>query len=147
MSNICLNFGAKIRQHRATKGYSTQELAQRLDVSVGRINNIENAKNDVFEFELLLALINELDMSLFEVFEDYTPKVETKNINGNSIISIELNSTTSTDTLVVLKEYISKISTLFVKLCADKGNDNKFIKILSNHIVDELNFIYRMKQL
>ena len=53
--NINLNkhLGNLIRSKRKYCGYSTQELADKIGISAGSINNIENAKTDTFNLKLL----------------------------------------------------------------------------------------------
>ena len=69
MSAIYKNIGETIRNYRKSKNYSTAELAERLNVSAGFINNLENARNDVFKIELLNSIMKELDIPLEEFFK------------------------------------------------------------------------------
>ena len=65
--NINLNkhLGNLIRSKRKYCGYSTQELADKIGISAGSINNIENAKTDTFNLKLLNDLSNALDTDLY----------------------------------------------------------------------------------
>ena len=65
--NINLNkhLGNLIRSKRKYCGYSTQELADKIGISAGSINNIENAKTDTFNLKLLNDLSNTLDTDLY----------------------------------------------------------------------------------
>jgi len=63
MDNLLINIGNLIKEKRRLKGYSTQELAEKLGVSAGFINNLENGKNDSFNLHLLGNLCSLLDVS------------------------------------------------------------------------------------
>lgn len=79
------NLGDLIRYKRKDCGYSTQELADKIGVSAGLINNIENAKTDTFNLQLLNDLSDTLDIDLCSVLSK-------KNINQNySINTIQIN--------------------------------------------------------
>jgi len=69
LSTIHKEIGEKIRNYRKSKHYSTAELAERLNVSAGFINNLENGRNDVFKIELLNNVMKELDIPLEELFQ------------------------------------------------------------------------------
>ncbi len=66
------NLGKLIKKYPNTKGYSTQLLAERLNISAGLLNNIENARNDFFNLKLLNMIINELNIPIeeLELFEN-----------------------------------------------------------------------------
>ncbi|CCJ33520.1 helix-turn-helix domain-containing protein [Caloramator australicus] len=87
MDEIIVRIGKLIREKRLIKGYSTQELADLIGVSAGLINNIENARNDTFNLELLSKLCSALDIPFISVFPINTK--EFKEI----ILSNQLNST------------------------------------------------------
>lgn len=85
--NINLNkiLGDLIRYKRKECGYSTQELAYKIGVSAGLINNIENAKTDTFNLKLLNNLSDSLDI-------DLCLALSKKTINENySISSIQID--------------------------------------------------------
>ena len=65
--NLNKNLGDLIRYKRKDCGYSTQELAKLLDVSPGLINNIENAKTDTFNIDLLYKLSSILDIPITDI--------------------------------------------------------------------------------
>ena len=83
--NLKKNLGDLIRYKRMDCGYSTQELADKIGVSAGSINNIENAKTDTFNLKLLNDLSDALDIDLCLVLSK-------KHINQNySINHIKIN--------------------------------------------------------
>jgi len=63
MDSLLINIGNLIKEKRRLKGYSTQEIAEKLGVSTGFINNLENGKNDSFNLRLLGNLCSFLDIS------------------------------------------------------------------------------------
>ena len=67
MNKLTINAGNLIKYKRKVKGYSTQELAKLLDVSPGLINNIENAKTDTFNLELLYKISSTLDIPITDI--------------------------------------------------------------------------------
>jgi transcriptional regulator with XRE-family HTH domain len=69
MPNINKELGEKIRRYRKAKHYSTAEFAERLGVSAGFINNLENGRNDVFKLELLSSILKILDLPFEELFQ------------------------------------------------------------------------------
>lgn len=67
--NEIKRLGIIVRKYRKLKKISTQELANKMGVSVGLINNIENSKNDVFKLRLLNMVISNLGIPVEEIFE------------------------------------------------------------------------------
>jgi transcriptional regulator with XRE-family HTH domain len=64
MDDLITRIGKLVKERRLSKGYSTQELADKLSVSTGLINNIENSKTDTFNVTLMSKLCSELDISI-----------------------------------------------------------------------------------
>lgn len=102
-------FGRKIKSYRKMRGYSSQELAKELNVSVGLINNLENAKNDVFKIDLLLNLINILQMPKFEIFEFNKMYEEINYDSTNNLLQIKL-STNAIEHSKVIESLIKEIT-------------------------------------
>jgi transcriptional regulator with XRE-family HTH domain len=72
MDSLINKLAYSIKSYRKAKGISTHELAARLNISSGFINNVENARSDVFKLNLLMNLAKELDIPLNEVlFSEY----------------------------------------------------------------------------
>jgi transcriptional regulator with XRE-family HTH domain len=67
VSNIITKIGQIIKEKRLIKGYSTQELAEILNVSTGLINNIENGKTDTFNLNFMDKICNILDISVLSI--------------------------------------------------------------------------------
>lgn len=69
MSYAFKEIGNKVRKYRKAKSYSTSDLASKLGVSVGLVNNLENARNDVFRLKLLHELSAELGVPIPELLD------------------------------------------------------------------------------
>lgn len=59
--------GQTIRKYRHKKGYTIIQLADKLEVSIGLLSNIEKGKTDSFQLTLLNNIVNELDIPLSEL--------------------------------------------------------------------------------
>ena len=77
--------GRRIQNARLEQNLKQEELADKIGVSAGSINNIENAKTDTFNLKLLNDLSDALDIDLCLVLSK-------KHINQNySINHIKIN--------------------------------------------------------
>ena len=123
--NLNKNLGDLIRYKRKNCGYSTQELADKIGVSAGSINNIENAKTDTFNLKLLKNLSDTLDIDLCSVLSK-------KNINQNySINTIQINE----DIANKHNELIYKLTSLI------NNNSNKINTIcLLDKLLNEIKY-------
>lgn len=123
--NLNKNLGDLIRYKRKDCGYSTQELADKIGVSAGLINNIENAKTDTFNLQLLNDLSDTLDIDLCSVLSK-------KNINQNySINTIQINE----DIANKHNELIYKLTSLI------NNNSNKINTIcLLDKLLNEIKY-------
>ncbi|KEI06590.1 DNA-binding protein [Clostridium sp. K25] len=124
--------GKTIRSYRNKKGYTITELANKLNVSVGLISNIETGKTDSFQLVLLNNIIKELDIPLSEVRLFSTPytidnlNTKCKNINK---IQPQINS--------LINSFIETSSVL------DFNKDK--INLITNMIIHELKTIIKIK--
>jgi len=140
MGNTHESLGIKIKKFRKNKNLSTAELANRLNVSAGLINNIENARNDVFNLQLLNKIIDELDISINDLFDIKTYSIEEINLDLNKARINQYSSNISVDTIQncsneILQEFFNTISQLG---CSTEG-----IESITNHLKSELQFIKR----
>ena len=127
--NINLNkhLGNLIRSKRKYCGYSTQELADKIGISAGSINNIENAKTDTFNLKLLNDLSNALDIDLYQALSQNT---QNKNYSFNNLQSTEDISNKHDELLYKLTSLIN-------------SNTNKInIAILLDKLINEINYFY-----
>ena len=129
--NINLNkhLGNLIRSKRKYCGYSTQELADKIGISAGSINNIENAKTDTFNLKLLNDLSNALDTDLYLALSQNT---QNKNYSFN-------NPQPTEDISNKHDELIYKLTSLI------NSNTNKInIAILLDKLINEINYFYTL---
>lgn len=129
--NINLNkhLGNLLRSKRKYCGYSTQELADKIGISAGSINNIENAKTDTFNLKLLNDLSNALDIDLYQALSQNT---QNKNYSFNNLQSTEDISNKHDELLYKLTSLIN-------------SNTNKInIAILLDKLINEINYFYTL---
>ena len=129
--NINLNkhLGNLIRSKRKYCGYSTQELADKIGISAGSINNIENAKTDTFNLKLLNDLSNALDTDLYLALSQNT---QNKNYSFNNLQPTEDISNKHDELLYKLTNLIN-------------SNTNKInIAILLDKLINEINYFYTL---
>ena len=129
--NINLNkhLGNLIRSKRKYCGYSTQELADKIGISAGSINNIENAKTDTFNLQLLNDLSNALDIDLYLALSQNT---QNKNYSFNNLNPTEDISNKHDELLYKLTSLIN-------------SNTNKInIAILLDKLINEINYFYTL---
>lgn len=129
--NINLNkhLGNLIRSKRKYCGYSTQELADKIGISAGSINNIENAKTDTFNLKLLNDLSNALDIDLYLAISQNT---QNKNYSFNNLNPTEDISNKHDELLYKLTSLIN-------------SNTNKInISILLDKLINEINYFYTL---
>ena len=127
--NINLNkhLGNLIRSKRKYCGYSTQELADKIGISAGSINNIENAKTDTFNLKLLNDLSNALDIDLYLALSKNT---QSKNYSFNNLNPTEDISNKHDELLYKLTRLIN-------------SNTNKInMAILLDKLINEINYFY-----
>lgn len=129
--NINLNkhLGNLIRSKRKYCGYSTQELVDKIGISAGSINNIENAKTDTFNLQLLNDLSNALDIDLYLALSQNT---QNKNYSFNNLHPTEDISNKHDELLYKLTSLIN-------------SNTNKInIAILLDKLINEINYFYTL---
>lgn len=129
--NINLNkhLGNLIRSKRKYCGYSTQELADKIGISAGSINNIENAKTDTFNLKLLNDLSNALDTDLYLALSKNT---QNKNYSFNNLNPTEDISNKHDELLYKLTRLIN-------------SNTNKInMAILLDKLINEINYFYTL---
>ncbi len=133
MNKIIVDAGKIIKLNRKAKGYSTQELAKLLDVSPGFINNIENAKNDSFNIELLYKISSVLSIPITDILS-YNTDILFNKLNNN-LLSVSLNV---------------KLTSLFNTLTQVSNNENFSIEkmdMLLNKLIDDINFYSKFSSL
>lgn len=134
MNKLVINAGNLVKFKRKSKGYSTQELAKLLDVSPGLINNIENAKTDTFNLELLYKISSTLDISVAEIIS----------YNLDNILNSISNDT---DMSSSLKLNIKPLLKTLVQLSNNENLSKEKINLLLEKIIDDINFYNKMSSL
>lgn len=129
MNELLIKLGNLIRTNRKYNKYSTKELADKLQVSSGLINNIENGKTDSFN----LALLNNLSAIL--------------EINIIDFISLNLNNTNSLsfNNKDIENKYMLLTSQLNNLVFSNKIDDNTTILLLDKLLI-ELNYFDSLKK-
>ena len=129
MNELLIKLGNLIRTNRKYNKYSTKELADKLQVSSGLINNIENGKTDSFN----LALLNNLSAIL--------------EINIIDFISLNLNNTNplSFNNKDIENKYMLLASQLNNLVFSNKLDDNTIILILDKLLI-ELNYLDSLQE-
>ena len=77
MDNLVKKVGTEFKRARKEKGYTTEELSKRLNISTGKLNNIEHGKSDCFQFKLVNDINKTLDIDVYEICDSafYSKKV------------------------------------------------------------------------
>lgn len=126
MDNINILVGNLIREKRKEVGLSTKELADKLGISAGLLNNIENSKNDTFHLELLVSISALLNIDIFQLISNINNS-KSKGNNNSSFFNNQLS-----DKLKIVNYKI-------YELVVDSDNLSRSIKMLDK-LVDDIEF-------
>lgn len=133
MNELLIKLGNLIRTNRKYNKYSTKELADKLQVSSGLINNIENAKTDSFNLTLLNNLSTTLEIDMIDFIS--------LNLNNPNLLS----SNFSIDNKDIEDKYIAINSQLNSLVFSNKLDDNTVILLLDKLLI-ELNYFDSLKK-
>lgn len=137
-----------IKKHRKERNYSTSDLAARLGVSHGWVNNLENAKTDIFKLELLKKLTQELKIPIEELLR--IDAVDEKRIavtnRGELEIIIKMleEQNQSVDILV---DKLKKINKEYINFIMKHRCNKRAIEIVSEHILQQLKLIEKIEDM
>lgn len=134
MNKLTINAGNLIKYKRKVKGYSTQELAKLLDVSPGLINNIENAKTDTFNLELLYKISSTLDIPITDILSYNMDTILTSAFDNNP----EMSS---------LKLNLEPLLKAIIQISNNKNLTSDKIDIFLDKVVDDINFYNKISSL
>lgn len=134
MNKLAINAGNLIKYKRKVKGYSTQELAKLLDVSPGLINNIENAKTDTFNLELLYKISSTLDIPITDILSYNMDTILTSAFDNNS----EMSS---------LKLNLEPLLKAIIQISNNKNLTSDKVDIFLDKVVDDINFYNKISSL
>lgn len=145
MSSLCEHLGKKVREYRKAKQYSTVDLAQRLNVSVGLINNIENARNDVFKLELLKKIVHELGVSFEELLKlNFVDITELEITNEGKKIAIKSSRDLPNEMIETVNNNLNDILRIFLSIASQYLNNPEMITELSIHLKQQLEFLNKL---
>ena len=122
--------GEILKKYRKAYNYSTQQLADTLHVSAGLINNIENAKSDVFKLDLMCSMINELHIPTHEV-----------------LTSLFTSSNKSDNYNTLVKEFLDLISFEFIYAISQYEDKEKAVDMLGSWLLSQLDLIKKAKEI
>lgn len=134
MNKLTINAGNLIKYKRKVKGYSTQELAKLLDVSPGLINNIENAKTDTFNLELLYKISSTLNIPITDILSYNMDTILTSAFDNNS----EMSS---------LKLNLEPLLKAIIQISNNKNLTSDKVDIFLDKVVDDINFYNKISSL
>ena len=134
MNKLTINAGNLIKYNRKVKGYSTQELAKLLDVSPGLINNIENAKTDTFNLELLYKISSTLDIPITDILSYNMDTILTSAFDNNA----EMSS---------LKLNLEPLLKAIIQISNNKNLTSDKVDIFLDKVVDDINFYNKISSL
>ena len=147
MSNVYKELGAKVRRYRKAKHYSTAELADRLGVSAGFINNLENGRNDVFKLELLINILKELDLPLEEFFQLKPVHIRQISVDeNNATFSIKKLDGESQEKIDFINHHLNYIVRSFLTTISEYSCSQVAIEEISRSTVSHLETIRNLKK-
>lgn len=142
MSHAYREFGDKVRKYRKAKSYSTSDLASKLGISVGLLNNLENAKSDVFRLKLLSQLSAELGVPILELLDYPNISPCTAQISeGEIIIKIPLHFHKLNEYKVLFQEQVSALLSSYIATIVNTDLSTESIIKLTDSIRSMLDLI------
>lgn len=147
MEGVYKELGKKIRKYRKNKGLTTLELAERLNVSVGHISNIENGKNDIFKLELLFNLTKELDIPLNNLLNISELKISKVTMDAERIeVSFIKPDIVQNRDMAVIEKYLKILIEKYLENIFNYNYNEESVETITNHLVEELSFINKLNQ-
>lgn len=147
MTKLCQILGRKVRKYRKLKNYSAAEFAKELGVSAGLINNIENARNDVFKLELLLKIMDKLEVSLGELLQLKTIDIRNINISQKNNLSIDKLINDNEEIVDLINYKINLIIRSYLTTISRYGCTIEYINIISDHILQEFEYLIKLQRI
>ena len=134
MNKLAINAGKLIKYKRKVKGYSTQELAKLMNVSPGLINNIENAKTDTFNIELLYKISSTVDITVTDIHSYNLDTILTSIFDASEISSS-------------LKLNLKPLLKALIQLSNNENLSSDKIDIFLEKLLDDINFYNKLSSL
>jgi len=148
MERIYKELGKKVRKYRRNKDLTTSELAERLNVSVGHISNIENGKNDIFKLELLFNLSKELDIPLSKLLSISPLKIDEITADSERFeLSFVKPDVIQIKDIPIIKKYLKILIENYLDNISNYNYRGESIEAITDHLIQELLFIKKLNTL
>ena len=138
MHEIDITIGNIIRNKRKEKNITTAELAKTLNVSPGFINNLENGKTKLLDYEFISKLSNELDISLIPFLSSIFNNLSKED---SFILNKELTTSNNVQVSDILDANLNNIKKYFIECISSNNYDEQFIEDLTSKLIYELKFL------
>lgn len=144
MRSYSMNLGNLIKQKRLQKGLTIQQLSSILNVSVGFMSNLENAKTDTFNIDLMSNLCKSLGMTPLDFIPE--PKIDLD-------LDLHLDNIHQFDSLVefpkeskkLITKNVTAIANAYIESIRHHSYDMEFTKKFTVKILSEINYINDFK--
>lgn len=124
--------GETIRKYRNIKGYTIKQLADKLNISIGLLSNIETGKTDSFQLNLLNNFVNELNIPISELRLFFKPySIE------------ELNMTVAKD-FSKISSSLEILINAFYETSSQLSFNNDETSLMANMLTSELRTISKL---
>lgn len=140
MEETLKKIGITIRRQRLAREMSTQQLAEALGVSAGLLNNIENAKTDTFNLELLHKFCSTLHISILELLIDGPQKVNTFTPYLSTEYKDMIEESIEKD-IDLIKQNLKKIIGSYIEAVSKIGYKEELISVLTDKLIYEMNYM------
>ncbi|WP_186431014.1 helix-turn-helix transcriptional regulator [Clostridium sp. BSD9I1] len=124
--------GETIRKYRKQKCYTMAQLANKLEISIGLLSNIETGKTDSLQLNLLNNLVKTLDIPLSEL-QLFSKPYPIKELNIN--IVEDYNK---------IKPSLETLLDAFISVSSALSFDEDKTSLVANMLVEELNNINKL---
>jgi len=141
MGSYKINIGNLIKEKRLEKGLNIQQLATILNVSVGFMSNLENAKTDAFNIDLIYNLCNSLDMSPLNFIPE--PNIDI-GLSLDDIYQSDIVDFPEANKKLITKN-ITAIANAYIESIKHHSYDVEFTKKITVKILSEINYINDFK--
>lgn len=138
MHEIDITVGNIIRTKRKEKNLTTAELAKILNVSPGFINNLENGKTKLLDYEFINNLSSELDISLISFLTSIFNNLSKEN---SFILNKEFLANNDGQSSDIVDLNLNKIKEYFIECISSNNYDEQFIEDLTSKLIYELKFL------
>ena len=138
MNEIDIIIGNIIRNKRKEKNMTTAELSKKVNVSPGFINNLENGKTKLLDYEFISKLSNELNISLIPFLSSIFNNLSKED---SFILIKELTTSNNVQASDILDANLNKIKKYFIECISSNNYDEQFIEDLTSKLIYELKFL------